>query len=485
MIVPIGHENMSGRRWPIWTIVIIVANFLLFVATHSRIESEEAQIQKLKMDLYAYTLQHPYLERTATAKRVIMERQHSRSEQQVEKLLQSHAQQMYVPERTRVEEQEELNRRTRNLDAVMDNSILYQYGFIPAEKNPLSYFTSMFLHAGWLHLIFNMMFLWLCGCIMEDVWGRFVFPALYVLSGVVALMAHESFYPQSAAPCIGASGAIAGVMGAFLIRFYKTKIHFFYISFLGAGTFDAPAYIVLPFWLLRQLASAYAAQSAASGVAFWAHIGGFVFGACFAVAMKLTGIERYVARTIEQKVTLSGDPRIIEAIALLDQQRPQEAVSLLKKIIAAEPGNLDAHATLLNCYRATFDKEKELEAYRTVVRLHLLEKNYDAALGMLRQIPDKDKCAALDLRDWFALCKYIEETGQPGEAAEEYQNIFAFYPSETAGMKSLLRAAHLYLNKLNDKKKAIALYHKALDSIEPGSQWEEIIRKELNQTEAT
>src|SRR2546426_11436540 len=104
------------------------------------------------------------------------------------------------------------------------DSILERYAFIP-NKHPLaSYVTAGFLHGGWLHLIFNMWFLWLAGSVLEDAWGRLIYPLFYLLAGAVALLVHAGVFSGSIVPVLGGSGAVAGLLGAVLVRFGETRI---------------------------------------------------------------------------------------------------------------------------------------------------------------------------------------------------------------------------------------------------------------------
>jgi membrane associated rhomboid family serine protease len=143
-----------------------------------------------------------------------------------------------------------------------------------------SIFVSMFLHGGWLHLGGNMLFLWIFGNNVEDRLGRVSFVAVYVLGGLAAIGLQVAFAPDSAVPNVGASGAIAAILGSYLILFPRARIHtiviFFFITFL-----ELPASFVLLAWFVLQLFSGVGdmgPEVGGGGVAYWAHVGGFVFG---------------------------------------------------------------------------------------------------------------------------------------------------------------------------------------------------------------
>jgi membrane associated rhomboid family serine protease len=138
-------------------------------------------------------------------------------------------------------------------------------------------FTSMFLHGGWLHLIGNMWFLWIFGNNIEDSMGHLRFLLFYVLCGVLAAGAHILSQPASGIPTVGASGAISGVMGAYLLLYPRVRIYTLFIIIFFIRIIPVPAWAILLWWFVIQVISG-STSMAGAGVAFWAHIGGFVAG---------------------------------------------------------------------------------------------------------------------------------------------------------------------------------------------------------------
>ncbi len=143
-----------------------------------------------------------------------------------------------------------------------------------------SVLTSMFLHGGWLHLIFNMLFLWIFGNNVEDSVGHFRYAIFYLLCGVAAAAAQVAVQPDSRVPMIGASGAISGVLGAYLLLFPRARVLTLVPIWIFIRLVYLPAWIFLIVWFALQLLSgaATAGRAQSGGVAFWAHIGGFVAG---------------------------------------------------------------------------------------------------------------------------------------------------------------------------------------------------------------
>jgi membrane associated rhomboid family serine protease len=171
---------------------------------------------------------------------------------------------------------------------------LLVYGFVPAvyfhasHAEPwnlparfLPMVTSMFLHGGWMHLIGNMWTLWIFGDNVEDRLGRSRYLVYYFVCGLVASYVHYLTGPRSGVPVIGASGAIAGVMGGYFILFPRARIVTLVPIFIFLQVMTIPAVLFLAFWFLLQLLNGMVASAASfgGGVAWWAHVGGFVAGA--------------------------------------------------------------------------------------------------------------------------------------------------------------------------------------------------------------
>jgi membrane associated rhomboid family serine protease len=150
------------------------------------------------------------------------------------------------------------------------------------DHDPINYLTpilSMFLHGGWAHLLFNGLFLWVFGNNIEDSMGRLRYVVFYLLCGIAAAVAQIAIDPASPAPMVGASGAISGVMGAYLILYPRVRVH----VFVGFFLLSLPAYLVLLMWIGMQLIAGLPQVTSihhvtSSGVAVWAHIGGFFAG---------------------------------------------------------------------------------------------------------------------------------------------------------------------------------------------------------------
>jgi len=174
----------------------------------------------------------------------------------------------------------------RHLDA-----FLFSFGLVPAHLTAalhagayaaalLPVLTSMFLHAGWLHIIFNMWWLWIFGDNVEDWLGHFPYLIFYLLGGLGASLVHIMFNLGSQVPSVGASGAIAGVMGAYFVLFPSARV----LTFIFVFFTWLPAWLILGYWFVLQFLSGAATsiaaggQGSSGGIAVWAHVGGFLTG---------------------------------------------------------------------------------------------------------------------------------------------------------------------------------------------------------------
>lgn len=175
------------------------------------------------------------------------------------------------------------------LDPYTSNDLIFAFGLVPERFSWLTVFTSMFLHGGWLHLLSNMLFLWIFGDNIEDTLGHTQFLVFYLLCGVAAALLQTLINPDSRIPMIGASGAIFGVMGAYAVKFPHARIVMIgWVLILF--TFEVPAWIVMLYYVgtnfLQGIGSISDVMQNRGGTAFFAHLGGFFSGLALIFLMK-------------------------------------------------------------------------------------------------------------------------------------------------------------------------------------------------------
>ena len=164
-------------------------------------------------------------------------------------------------------------------------------GLEPPLAPAITFVSSMFLHGGWVHLIGNMWFLWIFGDNVEDRMGHVAFVAFYLASGIASAIVHVAMHPWSPVPTVGASGAIAGVLGAYAVLYPRARVLTLVPVVFFVQLIELPALLVLGGWFVVQFfTGALTLGGGGGGVAWWAHIGGFVFG--LAVALSLRGDRR-------------------------------------------------------------------------------------------------------------------------------------------------------------------------------------------------
>jgi membrane associated rhomboid family serine protease len=167
-----------------------------------------------------------------------------------------------------------------------------EYGVVPLNFSLSAVFTSMFLHGGWMHFLGNMLFLWIFGDNVEDRMGHGRFILFYLLCGTVAAIAHVMSEPGSPIPTIGASGAVAGVMGAYFVLYPRSRILALLPLFIFWQIIEVPAVLFLGLWFVLQLFSGVGTMlmategAPAGGIAFWAHIAGFLAGVILVYAFR-------------------------------------------------------------------------------------------------------------------------------------------------------------------------------------------------------
>jgi len=189
--------------------------------------------------------------------------------------------------------------REFSLDDYSRNAFIAMYGLTPARFSFENVLTSMFVHGGWMHVLGNMWFLWIFGDNIEDILGHGKFLLFYLLCGVAAALLQTYFNYDSRVPMVGASGAIAGVMGAYMVKFPRARILTFVLIIFFIYTFEVPAWLMLIYWFVLQLFGGFDAitesqYSQGGGTAFFAHVGGFIAGM---ILIHLLGTrERYYRR---------------------------------------------------------------------------------------------------------------------------------------------------------------------------------------------
>ena len=202
----------------------------------------------------------------------------------------------------------------------------YRWGLVPAISEPSTFITSMFLHGGLLHIAGNMLFLWVFGDNMEDAMGHGPFLGFYLAGGLAAAFAQYLADPTSTVPMVGASGAIAGVMGGYLLLYPKARVDILIILIIIIRIIPVPAWIVLSAWMGIQVVQGAVSETDAGGVAYWAHAGGFIAGAIMTLPLWLKlGGPRFWERHIGQPPHPVTNARLVRTYIQRVRRRSRRA----------------------------------------------------------------------------------------------------------------------------------------------------------------
>ncbi len=486
MLIPLRHENMQGRRWPVITIGLIALNTLIFLGTHGTIEQQGPELAQVKLHALMLAAQHPELNEPENVQKLATTIQ-TRSPNLWKALKNPNRDlQDAWDARMRLEEdqaalQEQMDSLASRYTELESSSIEGKYAFVPGHASATAYLTANFLHGGWLHLIGNMWFLWLAGILLEDTWGRLIYPAFYMIAGALALQVHAMANPGSLTPTIGASGAVAGLMGAFLVRFPTTKIEMGWLLSFRFYRFKAPAYWLLPLWLFIEVFYG-SLFGQISGVAHWAHVGGFVFGALIAVGVRKSGLEHIAEQGIQEKISWVSHPLLADASEQIEKGQLDAAETNLKKLLQEKPDSLDAYRMLQQIYWRKNDQPAHRDAMQKLLLLELKGEDIEGAAQTYQEFKNAGG-EKLPAAAWLELCRKLETLPNVDRSVEEYLELGKAYPTERQGLMAQMAVGRLYLKRLNRPAEALQFYQAAKGSPVPHLDWEATIDRGI--TEAT
>jgi membrane associated rhomboid family serine protease len=480
MLIPIQHENMTARRWPVITFGLILVNLLIFVATHRRVNEQDSKLGTVREHILMLAATYPQLTLSPQVEEWVTDFRNQYPDDWAE--IQDANYEATDDWETRIRQvddtaalQIEMDSLAGQYSELMASSIKQRYAFIPAHPRPIAYVTSNFLHGGWWHLIWNMWFLWLAGFVLEDAWGRPIYLLTYLIAGAASCQFDFWANPGSILRSVGASGAIAGLMGAFLVRFPKIKIQMMWFFDLGVfrfWRFWLRAYWLLPLWVTMEI---YYGTGPRDGIGHWAHVGGFLFGSMAAVALHYSGLEHQANKAIERKVAWTPEPEISQAHGLMDQGRLPEAIAILSEFLVHTPESFAAW----NLLRAIHWRASDVPAYREATcrlcELHVKAREYDTAW---QDYEDFLKAGGEKVPPdiWLDLCRVPEQHHDFERALIEYEKLAAAYPMERPSLVAQLGAARICLNHLNRPDEALRLYQAASGSSVPHLDLERYIR---------
>jgi len=425
IIIPIGHDQDTVRRLPWVTFGILAICFVVQIFIWVAVKDANTKLESVAREFLEYYVSHPYLEFDEELKSILF---NGVEGEEVAQLLSFYQSTGSRPGRQVLEEQQKrLDQLSQSFLSALNDFPYRKWGYIPAKPSFLALLTYMFIHGGWFHLLGNLLFLYLTGPFIEDLWGRPAFIAFYLAVGVLSALAFGLHYPTSTGPLVGASGAIAGVMGAFLIKYWKIRINFFYWVFIFfRGTFQAPAWLMLPLWLGLELFNARIMDTlnpgGGGGVAHWAHVWGFALGVGIALGVKALKIEeKFIHPKIQAK--LQADEGGFDIVAHAIRQKNlgllRNAYDVLLEEAHRNPGQREVVETLWAFGLEMGQPDEAARFFIKLIEKEIRQDRSQAALEHFVSLRQGLPEATLGPMYRFALVKYLTEINDV-EKAKEY-----------------------------------------------------------------
>jgi membrane associated rhomboid family serine protease len=391
MLIPIGQESNTVRRVPWVTFAIMGLCVIIHIFNMSAISEFEDKLFSIYSEIYDYYTSHPYLELTNELKKTFLI---TEEKEEILKSMNADKSSPAYTEEQREEEQAYLDNLVEELNYTKENLPFFKFGLVPKKKTFVGLIGHMFLHVGWLHLLGNLLYLYLLGPFVEDAWGKPAYAVFYLGTGMLAALVFALHYPDSGVPMVGASGAISGVMGGFLIRYWHARIRYFYMfSILVRGTFTAPAWVMLPVGFIMELISASIVDSitpgGGGGVAHWAHVWGFIFGIAGAFLIKFLKIEeKFVAPKVEAQTTYvnKGFVAYEEAMQVLAAGDKEKAFAILMDAAREDSSNQDVIEALWNTALDMGRIDEVTPFLSRLIEREVQQARWEEALSHYRQL---------------------------------------------------------------------------------------------------
>lgn len=478
MLIPIGSDRGEVRRHPAVTYVIVAINVIAFMATAMIMSGpSDADLEAKFDEIVKVLLEHPYLVPPPEIERFFS------PEDLV--YLSAAASEMREKagapaEETRRRQSRILQQKATELQELLGEHPLFRLGYVPARPQIPKLFTSLFVHADFWHLLGNMLFLFIVSAFLEDVLGRPLFAAFYISGGLVATGFHVWQNPGSYAPLVGASGAVAAVMGGYLFRFWKSKIELlwlpiFFLPWLRARFF-APAFLIIPLWFVSDF---YLAMRGAQdvGIAVWAHVGGFLFGFAVTALIGVTRLEeRVLDPGITAKTTWEADRDLLAAIDARHLGRQSTAIAAADRALRRDPSNEDARRLALDLALDTGD-HRSAETHALHLLDHWMRTGEDALAGDLIERLSGAQTGALPERFLTRAAAHLERKSDLRSALALYQRVATGGREPITTLKANLKVAELCLRN-GDVTEAASALQKAEANPECMGEWLENVQRQ-------
>ena len=445
-IVPVTG-NISRRNLPLLTIGLILINCLIFFIFQSNQAEEYMEAEGYyftsglaEMEIYRFI---EYRHATMDEPMDSQELDRLNDEELTELYLKMREdgefeaklknEEIITPQDPEYDEWKQLRNWYEDLHSKI---ISTRYGFTPAEAKPITLFTHMFLHGSFQHLLGNMIFLWLLGCMIEMGSSRVFYSITYLLTGLGAVTLFWLMHSKSGIQLVGASGAISGLMGTFCALYGRKKVKFFYSLGIYFNYIKAPAIILLPVWIAKEIFFLYTDDL--GNVAYEAHLGGLISGA----VMGLVGFILFRKANAERLETDEPvdeiSPLIERALAHVGRLEMDDASRLLEQALVKDPNHINAMTHLFNIHKnSPRDPQFHEIARKLLNRLIVDNAHHQTARQVFEEytkLTDRP-CLTADL--YLRMISVLAGSGYP-EKAEGIMSMFLKQKPDLPGIPAAL-----------------------------------------------
>jgi membrane associated rhomboid family serine protease len=347
---------------------------------------------------------------------------------------------------------------------IQESSVILHYGLWGSHPTPVTLFSHMFVHGDWLHLAGNMLFLWIFGSLIEDALRPWGLALLYLGGGFAAALANigmsQLLGQNIDVPMVGASGAVAAIMGLFMLRFYRTRVEVAYwFGFLARGTFWVQSVWALLYWVVLEVFWGVldaAVPSGGGGVAHWAHVGGFAAGA---LAAPFVG---GIAGAKREYVT--DDPEVN-----VEYVRRGEVVAAAERALKAEPGNGYAMRRLAKAYADAGEYARATEMYQRCLYRFGSRGMVDQALDVYLELLAHNEAVVVPANLLLPIAQRLE-SDRLAQAVSAYRSIIQHHLTRPEAEYAMLRLVDVYYRVYQQPYEALRLVTEFLQRY-PQSEW--------------
>lgn len=488
----LGNDRSRLKRFPVITVALIVINVVVFVVSQNVVGDQDRALENTRLSVFNLVESDPAILRFEYVQKRLKD---TDLVTDGKVLAVEHA--LVVPPTDDRAVTEELGKLKAaellsvftscidNYEAALNSHFIYRFALAGNGKwKPSQLLTAMFLHGDVMHIAGNMIFLAALSVSLESLWGSALFAAFYILVGLAASI--PGLIVPFDGPMLGASGAVSGLMGAFLVSLHKNKLKvgwlalpMFWILLIFEkkfwGIVRIPAYVLLPYYFASQMLLwwFFKEQGLISNVAYSVHIGGFFFGMLFAVGLESLNLKLNFFH-MKFSESLAG----AETKELLSDRQYAAAEQKLEKFLQKNPDDTQAVLAMIEVNRRTVNYARLNELYSLLIRGELSKGDKDAALSyydqLLGEFPEDNMQPSIDAADWMTVCDHIYNLGMIREAAVEYERLAGAATRKPIAFKACVLGGEAAL-KVKEISRARRLFTKALELNPPAAQMQQVM----------